>query len=68
VKCKTCGYGDFKINAVFQGTVSIIWKDDEDDFEVYDSEPTDSEWDDESGCYCVNCGWTGKVADVKVAA
>ena len=63
--CPSCGGRDFRIEVLFQGTVDIqLGAEDPDEFEVTDSEPTDSEWTDESGVECIDCDWSGKMKDI----
>jgi len=63
MKCPKCGGLELKIDVTFAGTVSINCEADSEEFEVVDSEPTDSEWNDDSGCYCFGCGHRATVKE-----
>jgi hypothetical protein len=54
LRCPNCqSLGPFKIRT----TCLMVWTDDgTDDYE-------DCEFDEDSGCHCVNCGRLGKVLD-----
>ena len=67
MKCPKCGGLELKIDVTFAGTVSIQCQPDSDEFEVTDSEPTDSEWDDNSNVYCFGCGNEGSVSEFSLA-
>lgn len=63
--CPKCGEHSFRLQATFAGSVDITFSDDPEDptdFDVDDSEPTDSEWD--GPVECLNCNWSGVLADL----
>ena len=62
--CPVCNGADFKIEVTFSGCVWIHLTDNEDNFDVTDSDPTDSEWQDHSGVSCMDCDWAGTMADL----
>jgi hypothetical protein len=63
--CPKCGGRDFRIQVTFSGSVCIqLGADDPDEFEVTDSEPTDSEWTNDSDVTCLDCDWSGMMKEI----
>lgn len=60
--CPKCGGHSFQLQVTFDGTIDIEYNDGDDEFEVTDSEPTDSEWD--GPARCLDCDWAGELADL----
>ena len=67
MECPKCRQvpGRFRIQVTFNGHVDIdLVHSESGEFEVVDSEPTDSEWKDNSTIECRDCWWSGTVAEV----
>ena len=58
-----CGSHDFQVQVKFVGTVDISC-DDAGSFEVTDSEPGDSEWNNDSEVICTDCKRTYTVGQL----
>jgi hypothetical protein len=53
--CPHCGNNkNFRVDVTFQGTVDLAF-DAIGEFDVVESEPTDSEWEDHSCVLCLEC-------------
>ena len=66
MRCPKCGHREMEVQVTFSGTVDLTWSDAE-NFEVTDSEPTGSEWDDNSDVRCFECGYQGSASEFTLA-
>lgn len=64
MRCPTCRCTKLKLGIVFAGEVACTFRDDE-IVEVLETGSLDSYWSDDSACQCIDCGWSGRVADLR---
>lgn len=67
MRCPRCRCTQLKLGIVFAGEVACTFRNGE-VVEVLDAGALDSYWSDDSACQCINCGWTGRVRDLKPGA
>lgn len=67
MKCPDCGNRKLSVAISFTGSVACRFSDDE-QIEVVEAVALDSQWDDESECECMGCGWSGQLRDLPGAA
>ena len=66
MRCPRCRCTKLKLGIVFAGEVACTFRDGE-VVEVLDAGSLDSYWSDDSACQCIDCGWSGRVRDLKAA-
>ena len=64
MRCPHCRCTKLKLGIVFAGEVACTFRDDE-IVEVLETGSLDSYWSDDSACQCIDCGWSGRVADLR---
>jgi hypothetical protein len=67
MRCPRCRCTKLKLGIVFAGEVACTFRDDE-IVEVLETGSLDSYWSDDSACKCIECGWSGRVADLRRTA
>lgn len=65
MKCPNCGSHHLKIEVLFQGFVTAFFHNAE-EYELTEPVSLTSTWKEDSPCHCVDCGWTGLVADAAI--
>jgi len=64
--CPKCGGREFRVQVTFSGSICILVDpEDPEAYDVTDSEPTDSAWEDLSFVDCRDCDWSGTMADIE---
>ena len=63
MRCPSCRCTKLKLGIVFAGEVACTFRDDE-IVEVLETGSLDSYWSESSACQCIECGWSGRVADL----
>lgn len=58
--CPKCGEDNIRVQVTFQGHVDIAGGK---DWEVVESEPGDSYWENDSDAECLECNYTGTTID-----
>jgi len=64
MRCPRCRCTKLKLGIVFAGEVACTFRDDE-IVEVLETGSLDSYWSEDSACQCIECGWSGRVADLR---
>lgn len=64
MRCPRCRCTKLKVGIVFAGEVACTFRDNE-VVEVLETGALDSYWSDDSACQCIDCGWSGRVAQLQ---
>jgi hypothetical protein len=67
MRCPRCRCTKLKLGIVFAGEVACTFRDDE-IVEVLETGSLDSYWSEDSACQCIECGWSGRVAELRRSA